>query len=141
MAGGRPTKYSETDTIDLISDISIDTNFLDDIRIDVDTDLSSDIDIELDTDFQDIDFEDKEREAGSLSYNNFRNTVFARDGYICQECQKQFPKDKLEAHHIKPFSVAPELKFHVNNGLTLCHDCHVKTDNYGRRNKPKKAAV
>lgn len=100
--------------------------------IDIDI-LDLDLKLNIEPVGQDVRFEDKEREAGTLSYNNFRDTVFSRDGYICQECHKQFPKDKLEAHHIKPFSVAPELKFCVNNGLTLCHDCHVKTDNYGRK--------
>jgi 5-methylcytosine-specific restriction endonuclease McrA len=79
----------------------------------------------------DIEFEGEKREAG-LSYRKWRNAVFTRDLFTCQRCHKQFPAKELEAHHIKPFSVAPELQFDVKNGLSLCHDCHVKTDTYGR---------
>ncbi|MDR2150111.1 MAG: HNH endonuclease [Spirochaetaceae bacterium] len=84
----------------------------------------------------DIEFEGEKREAGTLSYRKWRNAVFTRDYYTCQKCHREFPKEKLEAHHLKPFSMAPELQFDVDNGLTLCHDCHVKTDTYGR-NKQK----
>jgi 5-methylcytosine-specific restriction endonuclease McrA len=75
----------------------------------------------------------KLREAGSLSYKSWRYAVFSRDKFICQKCGKRLPADKLEAHHIKPFSVAPELEHVVSNGLTLCHACHVETDSFGGR--------
>jgi 5-methylcytosine-specific restriction endonuclease McrA len=75
----------------------------------------------------------KKREAGSLSYKAWRYAVFTRDKFTCQLCGKKMPADKLEAHHIKPFSVAPELEHMVSNGMALCHDCHVKTDSYGGR--------
>jgi 5-methylcytosine-specific restriction endonuclease McrA len=81
-----------------------------------------------------IDFEGEKRESG-MTYRAWREAVFRRDNYECQQCHKQLPADKLEAHRIKPFSVAPELQFSVKNGLALCHDCHVKTDSYGRRAK------
>jgi hypothetical protein len=75
----------------------------------------------------------KKREAGSLSYKAWRYAVFTRDKFTCQQCGAKLSVDKLEAHHIKPFSVAPELEHVVSNGLTLCHECHVKTDSYGGR--------
>jgi hypothetical protein len=80
----------------------------------------------------------KRREAGSLSYKSWRYAVFSRDKFTCQKCGKQLPADKLEAHHIKPFSVAPELEHVVSNGLTLCHACHVETDSFGGRGHFKK---
>ena len=33
---------------------------------------------------------------------------------------------KLNADHIKPFSLYPELRLIVENGRTLCVDCHKK---------------
>jgi 5-methylcytosine-specific restriction endonuclease McrA len=75
----------------------------------------------------------KKREAGSLSYKAWRYAVFTRDKFTCRLCGAKLPADKLEAHHIKPFSVAPELEHMVSNGMALCHECHVKTDSYGGR--------
>jgi 5-methylcytosine-specific restriction endonuclease McrA len=92
-------------------------------------------DIKLPTFSFDIEFEGEKREAGTLTYKAWREAVFRRDNYECQLCHRTFPAEELEAHHIKPFSVAPELQFSVENGLALCHKCHVKTDSYGRRAK------
>jgi 5-methylcytosine-specific restriction endonuclease McrA len=89
----------------------------------------------------DIEFEGGKREAGTLSYKKWRNAVFSRDHYTCQKCHKRFLPEALEAHHIKPFSAAPELQFDVNNGLTLCHECHVKTDSYGRGKRQPQTSV
>jgi 5-methylcytosine-specific restriction endonuclease McrA len=80
----------------------------------------------------DIECEGEKREAGTMSYRKWRNAVFTRDLFTCQKCHRRLPARELEAHHIKPFSVAPELQFDVKNGLTHCHDCHVQTDSYGR---------
>jgi 5-methylcytosine-specific restriction endonuclease McrA len=75
----------------------------------------------------------KKREAGTLSYKSWRYAVFSRDKFTCQKCGKKLPADELEAHHIKPFSVAPELEHVVSNGMALCHECHVETDSFGGR--------
>lgn len=62
-------------------------------------------------------------------YKEWRESVFIRDGYSCQECSVVDYKNKnrtLNAHHIKSFSKHPELRIDINNGITLCLDCHQK---------------
>ena len=59
----------------------------------------------------------------------WRRDVFQRDNYTCRFCGKV--GGKLNADHIKPFSLFPELRFDINNGRTLCVVCHRKTDTYG----------
>lgn len=57
-------------------------------------------------------------------YRSWRATVYERDAYTCQECGQV--GGSLEAHHIKPWSECPELRFDVDNGITLCKPCHAK---------------
>lgn len=61
-------------------------------------------------------------ERTSADYKNFRKEVLARDHYTCQICGKV--GGKLNVHHVKKFSQYPELRFDVNNGITLCEKCH-----------------
>ena len=71
----------------------------------------------------------KERKTGK--YSDWRKKVFQRDNYTCQECG-QFG-GWLNADHIKPFAYFPELRFDVDNGRTLCRECHKKTDTFAGR--------
>jgi 5-methylcytosine-specific restriction endonuclease McrA len=69
----------------------------------------------------------------SARYRNWRGKVFVRDDYTCQECNRR--GGRIEAHHIKSFAHYPRSRFILKNGMTLCHDCHKKTENYGARNR------
>ena len=59
----------------------------------------------------------------SEKYKNWRENVFDRDVYICQNCFQI--GGELNAHQIKEFSKYPELRFEISNGLTLCKSCHI----------------
>jgi 5-methylcytosine-specific restriction endonuclease McrA len=87
---------------------------------------------------------------GSPQYREWRRSVFIRDEFTCQRCGKR--QIYITAHHIKSFSKivkendiknlqqALECKelWDVNNGMTLCEDCHSKIDKYRARFKIKK---
>lgn len=68
-------------------------------------------------------------------YKLWRKAVFERDNYTCCICHKI---GDIQSHHIKSWSLYPELRFDINNGITLCKECHKKTDNYGRLTKKQK---
>ena len=46
-----------------------------------------------------------------------------RDNMACQECGST---ENIVAHHIKSWTKFPELRFDINNGITLCNICHKK---------------
>lgn len=70
----------------------------------------------------------------SIEYKLWRDAVFKRDNYQCIWGGKEHG-NKLNADHIKPFSLFPELRFAIDNGRTLCIECHKKTDTYGKQLK------
>ncbi len=79
---------------------------------------------------------DKVRHTPALKC--WKKNVLKRDNYTCRECGIR--GGYLEAHHIKEFSNYPELRFDLDNGLTLCLPCHKKTDNYAGRVSADKVA-
>lgn len=58
-------------------------------------------------------------------YKSWRTLVYERDNYTCQCCGKI--GGCLNSHHIYPFADYEELRFCVDNGITLCKDCHDST--------------
>lgn len=69
----------------------------------------------------------------SFEYRSCREAVFKRDNWTCVWCGQR--GGKLNADHIKPFALFPELHFAIDNIRTLCISCHRKTDTYGGRIK------
>lgn len=79
---------------------------------------------------------------GLYEYRQWRSDVFTRDSFTCQSC---FIKGgELNAHHIKPFykifednnikslkdAMQCEELWNINNGVTLCIECHKKTNSF-----------
>lgn len=62
---------------------------------------------------------DSLRDRPYLGY--WRKEVFTRDNHTCLKCKAI---DNLHAHHIEAYYVRPDLATEVNNGATLCEDCH-----------------
>jgi 5-methylcytosine-specific restriction endonuclease McrA len=72
----------------------------------------------------------------SIEYKKWRTAVFERDNYTCVNCGIKSGKGKkvvLHADHIKRFADYPKLRYELNNGRTLCIDCHRKTDTWGHK--------
>ncbi len=84
----------------------------------------------------------------SAEYSFWRKQIFERDNYTCQQCGRRTKKgDKviIEADHIYPFSkilddyditsieeaISCEKLWDIENGRTLCRDCHKNTETWG----------
>jgi len=61
----------------------------------------------------------------------WRKKIYERDNYTCQYCGLRGVY--LEAHHIKSWKFYPKERHKLNNGLTLCLECHKKTPNYKKK--------
>lgn len=70
-------------------------------------------------------------------YKTWRTSVYERDNYTCQKC-KQVGYE-LRAHHIESYAEHENKRCDVNNGVTLCNQCHLKFHKtHGRKNINRK---
>lgn len=86
----------------------------------------------------------------SFLYRQWRSDVFTRDDYTCQFCGVK--GGELAPDHIKPFflileenridsiekAMICEELWNINNGRTLCRECHKTTDTFGGNSFNKK---
>lgn len=62
--------------------------------------------------------------------------MFKRDDYACQLCSTRV--GTLNAHHLNAWNSHPDERFDIDNGVTLCTDCHTnfhKEYGYGNNTK------
>ena len=61
----------------------------------------------------------------SKQYKDWRDAVMKRDNYTCQCCFQY--GGKLNVHHIHDFATFVDERFDLQNGITLCVNCHDST--------------
>ena len=73
----------------------------------------------------------------SIEYKLWREAVFERDDWTCKKTK--IKGGVLRAHHIKNFAKFPELRFVIDNGITLSDKSHRKFHKiYGKKNNNQK---
>lgn len=76
---------------------------------------------------------ENERIRKSWAYRDWRRNIFSRDNFTCKKCNQH--GGILRAHHINNFADFPELRTIVENGITMCNECHINFHNkYGCKN-------
>ena len=64
---------------------------------------------------------------------DWKKTIYIRDNFTCVSCNQI--GYELNVHHIKPYSLFPDLRLDLDNGITLCEKCHRDFHKkYGRKN-------
>ncbi len=72
----------------------------------------------------------------SAKYNLWRRLVLERDNFICQKYGIR--GDKLRIHHLNNFAQFPELRFAIDNGITLSDKAHRELHKiYGIKNNTR----
>jgi len=71
---------------------------------------------------------ENKRIRASIETSLWRESVFARDNWTCQKCN--IKGGVLRPHHILNFAEHKDLRFAIDNGITLCDDCHVEFHKY-----------
>ena len=59
-----------------------------------------------------------------LTREEFRAGVFARDGGLCVLCGEP----GVDAHHIMDRKLFPDGGYYLDNGATLCGECHLQAE-------------
>lgn len=66
--------------------------------------------------------EERNEKRDTQEHVEWRKSVFERDDYTCQCCGQR--GGRLNAHHIFSFKTYIHLRLDINNGVTLCKECH-----------------
>jgi len=65
----------------------------------------------------------KKEQRNDSAYQGWRQQVWLRDNFACKIANPDCD-GHIEAHHILGWSDHPELRYEINNGITLCHAHH-----------------
>ena len=76
-----------------------------------------------------------DREHNDPRYKQWKKEVHTRDRSRCRIANEDC-SGRLEAHHILPWSQSPELRYEMNNGITLCRYHHPRKREEERRLAP-----
>jgi len=72
----------------------------------------------------------------SKEYKVWRELIFERDDWTCSKCLNR--DGDINCHHILNFSSNEDLRFNIDNGITLCKKCHREFHiKYGFKNNTK----
>jgi len=84
-------------------------------------------------------------ERATYEYNTWRKSVFSKDNYTCAACGARNGTGKeveLHAHHIRCWVDNEDLRYDVNNGITLCSSCHYRFHSkYGKHNTTEQQSL
>lgn len=68
---------------------------------------------------------ENQQKATSNLMTKWANNVKLRDNYHCRICgAADGERGQIHAHHIIPKGASEKYRFDVNNGITLCEECH-----------------
>lgn len=65
----------------------------------------------------------KRQERNDMAYIEWRKQVWLRDNFKCKIANPDC-EGRIEVHHILGWAQFPELRYQLNNGITLCHAHH-----------------
>lgn len=68
--------------------------------------------------------EEREDKRDTQKNHDWRKAVYERDNYACRKCGRK--TNTLNAHHIENYKDNIDKRYDLNNGITLCSDCHKK---------------
>ena len=78
------------------------------------------------------------KENGSISKHGSKSRHWCEDVKVrdINKCVRCGSTERVSAHHIKPWKDFPELRFDVNNGISLCGACHAKEEGFQKGSIP-----